>query len=98
VPADQADLDPTGCRSSAPSGSSAARSEARRLFPLRLIAAIREATEEILERPDPERRERSCPRAVKRARFNHYHVKRQDQKNITHSSPPTICLIHPPLN
>ena len=34
--------------------------------PLRLTKAVREAIEEITERPNPPRRERSCPRAVKR--------------------------------
>jgi hypothetical protein len=59
------------------------------------MAATRESIEEILEIPNPKRRERSCPHALKRARHNHYYVKRPDQKNIAHGSPPTIRLIHP---
>ena len=48
------------------------------------MAATKEAIEEILEKPNPNRRERSCPRAVKRARHNQYLVKKPDQKNIAH--------------
>jgi hypothetical protein len=56
---------------------------------------MRESLEEILERPNPERRERSCPHKVKRARPNSHFVKQPGDKNITHDSPPTILLLHP---
>ena len=59
------------------------------------MSAEREAIEEILERPNPVRRERSCPRKVKRARHNSYFVKQPEEKNIAHSSPPTIRLLYP---
>ena len=94
--ADQAGLIRTGCPSYAHSASSAARLPGRRLFPpRRLAAATREAIEEILERPNPPRRERSCPRAVKRALHNVHPMKKPAQKNIHHNSPPTIRLLHP---
>jgi hypothetical protein len=63
--------------------------------PARLAAATREAIEEILERPNPRRRERSCPHKVKTARPNSYFVRQAGDKNITHGSPPTIRLIYP---
>ena len=66
--ADQAGLDPDRSPSYAHSASSAAGYRRRLFPPRRLAAATREAIEEILERPNPPRRERSCPRAVKRAR------------------------------
>jgi hypothetical protein len=57
--------------------------------------AIREALDEIIERPNPERRERSCPRKIKRQRHNTFPVKRKADKNISHDSPPTIILFRP---
>ena len=44
----------------------------------------------------PPRRERTCPRAVKRARHNSYKVKRPSDTPTTHTSPPTIKLEGPP--
>ena len=39
----------------------------------------------------PERRERTCPRAVKRARHNSYRVKKPDEPaSIRHNRPATI--------
>ena len=43
--------------------------------PRRLAAATREAIEEILERPNPARRERTCPRAVKRPQHTAFLMK-----------------------
>ncbi len=43
------------------------------------------------------RRERSYPRAVKRARHNSYRVKKPGQHGIRHDSPATIKLINPVL-
>ena len=41
----------------------------------------------------PERRERTCPRAVKRARHNNYRVKKPGEPaSIRHNGPPTINL------
>ena len=46
---------------------------------------------EITHRPNPQRRDRSCPRAVKRARHNSYPVKKPGQPaSIRHPGPATI--------
>ena len=77
-----------GCPSSARSASSAATLPGRRLFPPRkLEKATREAIDEIAERPNPPRRERTCPRAVKRFRHNSYPQKIRTERNIMHDSP-----------
>ncbi len=49
---------------------------------------------EILERINPERRQRSYPRAVKKAR-SRYKQKKPDQIGIRYDAPPLI-LIRPP--
>jgi hypothetical protein len=41
---------------------------------------------------NPERRHRTYPRVVKRARHNSYRVKRPGDQGIRHSQPPTIKL------
>ena len=43
------------------------------------------------------RRERSYPRVVKRARHNHYAVKKPGQRGVRHHAPPTIKLCSPVL-
>jgi len=43
------------------------------------------------------RRERSYPRVVKRARHNHYPVKRPGQHGTRHDGPATIKLASPVL-
>ena len=43
------------------------------------------------------RRERSYPRVVKRARHNHYRVKKPGDHGTRHDSPPTIQLANPVL-
>jgi hypothetical protein len=43
------------------------------------------------------RRERSNPRVVKRARHNHYAVKKPGQHGTRHDAPPTIKLSNPVL-
>jgi hypothetical protein len=94
--ADQADLDPDRL-----SFIRALRVVRRQVMdqaafpPQRLTTKTRETVEEIIERPNPERRQRSCPRALKRARHNSYRVKYPSDKNIAHGLPPTIRLIHP---
>lgn len=46
---------------------------------------------EITQQPNPKRRHRSCPRAVKRARHNNYPLKKPDQPASTrHPGPATI--------
>jgi hypothetical protein len=44
------------------------------------------------------RRERTCPRVVRRARHNHYAVKKPGQHSIRHDTAPTIKLVNPALN
>jgi len=43
------------------------------------------------------RRERSYPRVVKRARHNHYRVKKPGDHGTRHDGPPTIQLTNPVL-
>jgi hypothetical protein len=43
------------------------------------------------------RRERSYPRAVKRARHNSYRVKKPGQHGTRHDAPATIKLVNPIL-
>jgi hypothetical protein len=43
------------------------------------------------------RRERSYPRVVKRARHNHYPVKKPGQHGTRHDTPPAIRLGNPVL-
>jgi hypothetical protein len=65
----------------------------RRPFPPdRLSAAIAAVFAEMLERLNPRRRMRTCPRVIKRARHNSYRVKRPSDVAITHTSPPTIKI------
>jgi hypothetical protein len=41
---------------------------------------------------NPPRRHRSCPRVVKRARYNFYRVKPRDHVGVRHTGPPIIEL------
>jgi hypothetical protein len=43
------------------------------------------------------RRERTCPRVVRRARHNHYAVKKPGQHSTRHDAPPTVKLSNPAL-
>lgn len=43
----------------------------------------------------PERRHRTWPRAVKRARHNSYRVKKLGDNGTRHGGPPTIRLANP---
>jgi hypothetical protein len=53
--------------------------------------AMPQVLAEIAERPNPQRRDRSCPRAVKRARHNSYPVKKPGQAASTrHQGTATI--------
>ena len=63
--------------------------------PRKLAKEYLEAIEEIAERPNPVRRECTCPRAVKRTQHTTFPMKKRSQKNIDHESPPTIRLFHP---
>jgi hypothetical protein len=43
---------------------------------------------------NPQRRYRTYPRAIKRARHNSYRVKRASDKGTRHAGPPTINLVN----
>jgi hypothetical protein len=43
---------------------------------------------------NPGRRDRSYPRVVKRARHNHYRVKKPGDTGTRHDRPPTIVLVN----
>ncbi len=58
--------------------------------PDHLSAITAAAVAEMLERLNPQRRMRTCPRVIKRARHNTYRVKRPGDVGITYTSPPTI--------
>jgi hypothetical protein len=45
---------------------------------------------------NPERRHRTCPRAVRRARHNHYRVKKPGDTGTRHDGPATIRLVNLP--
>jgi len=45
---------------------------------------------------NPERRDRSYPRVVKRARHNHYRVKKPGDIGTRHDRPATIKLVNLP--
>jgi hypothetical protein len=60
--------------------------------PNQLSAATAAVFAEMLERLNPKRRMRTCPRVIKRARHNSYRVKRPSDIAVTHTSPPTIKL------
>jgi hypothetical protein len=47
---------------------------------------------QITRKINPERRHRTCPRAVKRARHNSYRVKLPGDRSTRHNGPPTIRL------
>jgi hypothetical protein len=48
---------------------------------------------EIARKPNPTRRHRTCPRAVKRARHNNYRIKKPNEPASTrHPTPATIHL------
>jgi len=47
---------------------------------------------EITAKINPTRRDRSCPRAVKRARHNSHRVKRPTDRSTRHTNPPTIHI------
>ncbi|MBV9023974.1 MAG: hypothetical protein JO362_09305, partial [Streptomycetaceae bacterium] len=43
---------------------------------------------------NPPRRQRSYPRKVKRARHNHYPVKKPGETGTRHDQPPTLRLVN----
>ncbi len=44
---------------------------------------------------NPERRHRTCPRAVKKTNRTPYRARTPQDTNITHHGPPTIRLVNP---
>jgi hypothetical protein len=65
----------------------------RRVFPPnRLATCLRHAIAEILQRPNPARRNRTYPRVTKRARASRFPRKLLSHSNIRHESPPEIRL------
>jgi hypothetical protein len=47
---------------------------------------------------NPERRHRTCPRVVKRARHNSYRVKKPGDTSTRHDGPATIRLVNLPAS
>jgi hypothetical protein len=47
---------------------------------------------EITDKLNPTRRERTCPRAVKRGRHNSYRIKRPSDRSTRHAGPPAINI------
>ena len=67
---------------------SAARSPTRRVFPpKRLATALKETTDEIIERPNPPRRDRTYPRVIKRYRAHSHRIKRSTDHGQRYNSP-----------
>jgi hypothetical protein len=54
--------------------------------------ALPQVLADITAKLNPTRRDRSCPRAVKRARHNSYRVKRPEDRSTRHAGPPTINI------
>lgn len=70
--------------------------EGRRIFPPEhLDQAVADAINEIIERPNPPRRLRSCPRVVKRQRYTSYRIKRGTDSCTRHTEEPAIQIIAP---
>ena len=70
----------------------------RRPFPPDQQRSLERAIAEITSpRHLNKRRERSYPRVVKRARHNHYKVKKPGQHGTRHDAPATIRLVNPAL-
>jgi len=47
---------------------------------------------EITRKTTPPRRHRTCPRAVKRARYNNYRIKKPGETSTRHPGPPTVMI------
>src|SRR5680860_216761 len=87
----------SGSPSSARCVSSVVTSPDRPLFPPdHLEQALADARAEILERPNPPRRQRTNPRAIKRHGHNSYPVKKNRHTAQRHAEPPTIVVLAKP--
>ena len=73
------------------------RAIGRRTFPPEQEDHLRAAIKADITRKqnlNPQRRHRTYPRAIKRARHNSYRVKRASDKGTRHAGPPTIKLVN----
>lgn len=61
--------------------------------PSTLKRTIKTAIAELTQRLNPKRRNRTCPRAVKRTRLKYQRVKRVGELNINHDTPAEIRLL-----
>ena len=87
---------PTRSSSREPSGSSAAGSPTRPFPPDDRDRAMTAVMADITDRRNlNQRRERTYPRVVKRARHNAYRVKKPGDHGTRHHAPPTIKLANP---
>ena len=90
---------PTDYRSSAASGSSAARFSTRRAFPPHhLDKATHETIDEIQQRPNRTRRHRTCPRVVKRKGVGDKYIKRSHHTQYGTTIPPNSSSSRPQPN
>src|SRR3954447_15706360 len=88
---------PTTCRSSAATARSAARFPTRRAFPPdRLADALIETINEIVAQRLGPRRQRTCPRVVKRYRAHSHRIKRETDRIQLHTHPPKIHIFAAP--
>ncbi len=82
---------PTGSVSLGPCAWPAAPPPERRLFPPQdWTEALPGVHAEITRKLNPARRDRTCPRAVKRPRHNSYRVKKPGETATRHHGPATI--------
>src|SRR5512138_3129946 len=84
---------PTTCPSYEATARSAARLQTRRAFPPeRLADALAETIDEITEKRLGPRRNRTCPRVIKRYRAHSHRIKRTTDKIQVHTDPPKIHI------
>jgi hypothetical protein len=60
--------------------------------PERWSDALPDVLANITKKITPPRRDRTCPRAVKRARHNNYRIKRPADRSTRHTGPPSINI------
>ncbi len=64
--------------------------------PKRLTAALKETTDEIIERPNPPRQDRTYPRVAKRYRAHSHRIKRTTDHGQLHNGPAKIHIFKVP--
>src|SRR6478735_3319284 len=88
---------PTTYRSYAATARSAARFPTRRAFPPdRLTDALNESLDEIVAQRLGPRRQRTCPRVVKRYRAHSHRIKRATDRIQLHPGSPKIHIFAAP--